>query len=225
MFHVRFLRHAAAAAFALGLCAAGVATAQDKSAGLAAPAKDASAAADQLIAESGLGDVFENVSGPGDDMMTIRHRASGMGCYMRPGPRNRLTNREDMPRGDDVTCKTDGSGLTMIFRARRVGPSMTAEQASSSIMAQIQTDYPDMKPYDRELTTVVRKPGQPTVIVNRFTSANKGAPMFANMSFFVLNGWMIELIVVTGADNVKNGVELSDAGMDYQTSVMMGAKP
>jgi hypothetical protein len=103
---------------------------------------EASARADQIIAEAGVADLFENVTR--GKSPTALHKASGVYCFFdseRPGKIIVLPN---VPRGEGIGCEAPRAYWTYDYTVRRAASDATAKKVLAEAIAAERSAHPQL---------------------------------------------------------------------------------
>jgi len=101
-----------------------------------------------LLAASGAGDLFDNVTTDSDNGIKLKHRASGLICEFNPGePTNTLVVFDSAMRGDEIACTTAGpAGRRTLYATH--APGRTLDQAFAHDLAEVKRSHPGAEAYD-----------------------------------------------------------------------------
>lgn len=185
----------ASAIFALGLGLAG---------GVRADAVWTAAAhgeTDRLIKAAGAEALFVNE--PHGSLLGARHLKSGLLCTFSPGDRiNRILVFERaeprLPRGDDVGCTSQVSGVHHSLSAARLGERGGVDAALRRAVANLMTAAPNAVTYqgDHAENAEVDVDGRPLPLAEhrtaRFVVERDGRKLFTRVSVAVVDGWDIK---------------------------------
>ncbi|MDQ0462351.1 hypothetical protein QO010_000099 [Caulobacter ginsengisoli] len=151
----------------------------------------ARAIAEAVIGRLNISDLFENATD--DAIPTIRHKASGMSCWVGAD-----TNAEDvkifdgLPRGDDVGCSDNIVEITRSLYATRYPQRPTAEQIVASSIQAMKQNFKRMKPYEGPGVSLMREDtgDLPKVTTARFTAVLNGQKVYTRTSAVVIGDWV-----------------------------------
>ena len=177
---------------AAAIAAAGPALAQGQIP--ATPPGAALAESQALLARSGAGDLFDNLTGPDSQDIQIRHKASGLICVFNPGaPSNRLLLFDAPVRGDDFACSTGGAvGERTLYASHT--PGRTLADAFAHDVAQVKSSYKDVADYrlppdtDSPVLQMLGVPPMPPSRTARFIADHQ----FTSVSSAVVKDWSLE---------------------------------
>jgi hypothetical protein len=163
----------------------------------------ARAYADQLIAQAGAQDLFENITT--DAVPKIRHKASGLTCGFDPGPEVRIFVGSNLPRGDDVGCESMMVDFKVSIYATRAPDPLTLDQATALYVDLIRRAHPEAKPFTGQSAEISVQSGPPVRTVRFVIKGPDGKPQFTRMAVAIVGPWKIDQRVTGPLENAMSG--------------------
>lgn len=171
-----------------------------------------------MIAEAGVGDLFE----PAEDAESIRvrHAASGLICRFYGGEaRTRIMTFDGRPRGDDVGCARDTDEQYVTLYATRYSPTISVQQALNDAEEAIRARFSDARPTPSLLSVSSEALPQPSA--SHFFVTIDGERWITSAIVAQSGDWIIKLRYSAPApdDQVLTRLQL-EAGTTFMLMLM-----
>lgn len=160
----------------------------------AAPAGEAKAEGDALLAQAGASDLFDNVTTGSAQDIKLKHKASGLVCEFNLGqPANRIVVFDGARRGDEIACSTGGEAGERTLYASRT-PGRTLADAFARDLAEVKKSHPGAVDYalppgtDSPILQMLDIPPMPPSRTARFIVDHQ----FTSVSSAVVRDWSLE---------------------------------
>lgn len=171
----------------------------------------ARAEADSILAKTGTGDLFENITD--GEIPQLRHRASGMVCFFNAdGVGNSIFVYPNGPRGDDVSCGRNIAGAAITQYATRAPRPVTATQLLASVLSEIRSVHGELVP-DRGEWRNMSAPTAPEILRARFTYAKGDPQVFSRAAAAVAGQWLISQRLTAPRDKARDADFIAEATM------------